>query len=156
MSASDRRACNFTGVRVGRGPTGLTLFGAIDDLWADAAGLHYVVDYKATSKKDEVSLDADWQGGYKRQVEFYQWLLRGRGLRVSDRAWFVYANGIRDGEAFDDVLRFRTKLIPYDGSDAWVEPTLRDVADCLASEHAPEADPECAFCDYVSRASAVD
>ena len=76
-------------------------------------------------------------------------------MRVSDRAWFVYANGIRDGEAFDDVLRFRTKLIPYDGSDAWVEPTLRDLADCLASERAPEADPACAFCDYVSRASAI-
>ena len=79
-----------------------------------------------------------------------------RGLEVSGRAWFVYANGIRDGEAFDDVLRFRTRVIPYDGSDAWVEPALRDVADCLASEHAPAADPECAFCDYVSRASAVD
>jgi hypothetical protein len=35
---------NFTGVRVEHGPTGLTLFGAIDDLWADAGGLHYVVD----------------------------------------------------------------------------------------------------------------
>jgi len=91
-----------------------------------------VVDYKATSKKDEVNLDADWQGGYKRQVEFYQWLLRGRGLKVSDRAWFVYANGIRDGGAFDDVLRSRTKLILYDRDDSWVEPTLRDVAHCLA------------------------
>jgi len=65
-------------VRVEHGPTGLTLFGAIDDLWADAGGLHYVVDYKATSKGGEVGLDADWQGGYRRQVEFYQWLLRGR------------------------------------------------------------------------------
>jgi hypothetical protein len=53
-------------VRVEHEPTGLTFFGAIDDLWVDADGLHYVVDYKATSKKDEVSLDADWQGGYKR------------------------------------------------------------------------------------------
>jgi hypothetical protein len=146
---------NFTGVRVEHGPTGLTLFGAIDDLWADAGGTHYVVDYKATSKRDEVSLDADWQDGYRRQVEFYQWLLRGRGLNVSDRAWFVYANGIRDGEAFDDVLRFRTKLIPYDGNDGWVEPTLRDVANCLALAHAPKADPKCTFCDYVARAAAA-
>ena len=53
----------------------------------------------------------------------------GKGLGVADRAWFVYANGIRDGDAFDDVLRFRTKVIHYDGSDAWVEPALRDVAD---------------------------
>jgi hypothetical protein len=33
-------------VRVEHAATGLTLFGAIDDLWADAGGLHYVVDYK--------------------------------------------------------------------------------------------------------------
>jgi hypothetical protein len=46
-------------------------------------------------------------------------------------------------------------VIPYEGSDAWVEPTLRDVAECLASAHAPEANPECAFCDYVARASAI-
>jgi hypothetical protein len=103
-----------------------------------------------------VNLDADWQGGYKRQVEFYQWLLRGRGVKVSDRAWFVYANGIKGDAAFDDVLRFRTKLIPYDGSDAWVEPTLGDVADGLGSEHEPDPAPECAFCDYVARASAID
>ena len=119
-------------MRVEHAATGLTLFGAIDDLWADAAGTLYVVDYKATSKAGEVSLDAEWQGGYRRQVEFYQWLLRGRGLRVSDRAWFVYANGIRDGGAFDDVLRFRTRVIPYDGNDAWIEPALRGVADCLS------------------------
>lgn len=81
--------------------------------------------------------------------------MRGKGLAVSDRAWFVYANGIRDGGAFDDVLRFRTKVIPYDGDDSWVEPALRDVADCLASGSAPEADPGCAFCEYVSRASAA-
>ena len=155
MSASDRRACNFTGVRVGRSPTGLTLFGAIDDLWADAGGLHYVVDYQATSKGGEVGFDAERPGGYRRQVAFYQWLLRGRGLEVSDQAKFVDANGIRDGAAFDDVLRFRTKVIPYDGNDGWVEPTLSDVADCLASESAPEAAPGCAFCEYVARASAA-
>ena len=89
------------------------------------------------------------------QVEFYLWLLRGNGLRVSDRAWFVYANGIRDGEAFDDLLRFRTKVIPYDGSDAWVESALRDVADCLASGSAPAPSPGCAFCEYVARAWAA-
>jgi hypothetical protein len=67
----------------------------------------------------------------------------------------VYANGIRDGGAFDDVLRFRTRVIPRDGSDAWVEPALRDVADCPASERAPGPSPGCAFCDCVARASAI-
>ena len=119
---------NFQGVRVDHAASGLTVFGAIDDLWVDAAGRHYVVDYKATAKADEVSLDADWQIAYKRQVEFYQWLLRGRGLDVADRAFFVYANGIKDDGPFDDVLRFRTKILAYDGNAHWVEPTLMAAA----------------------------
>jgi hypothetical protein len=146
---------NFTGVRVEHASTGLTLFGAIDDLWVDDHGEHYVVDYKATSKTSEVSLDAGWQDGYKRQVEFYQWLLRGRGLRVSDRAWFVYANGIRDDAPFDDVLRFRTRLIAYDGNAGWVEPTLRAVADCLARDTCPPAAADCEYCDYARRTGAI-
>lgn len=32
-------------------------------------------------------------------------------------------------------------MLPYNGSDAWVEPAPRDVADCLASDRAPEAAP---------------
>jgi hypothetical protein len=146
---------NFKGVRVEHGPSGLTLFGAIDDLWIDEAGCHYVVDYKATAKMDEVSLDADWQIAYERQVEFYQWLLRGRGLEVSDWAFFVYANGIKDESPFDDVLRFRTKVIGYEGSDAWVEPTIAALAECLALEEAPEPHIDCPYCQYVSQAIAV-
>jgi PD-(D/E)XK nuclease superfamily len=146
---------NFTGVRVDHAPTGLTLFGAIDDLWVDDHGEHYVVDYKSTSKNAEVTLDAEWQGGYKRQIEFYQWLLRGQGLRVSDRAWFVYANGIRDEAPFDDVLRFRTKVISYDGDASWVEPTLHAIEDCLGLDGPPQAAATCEYCNYARRACAI-
>lgn len=146
---------NFRGIRVQDADTGLTVFGAIDDLWIDGKGTYYVVDYKATSKKEEVSLDADWQISYKRQVEFYQWLLRQRGLRVSDEAWFVYANGIRDEEPFDDMLRFRTRLLAYVGNDAWVQPTLARIAQCLQMPHPPQPAPDCAYCHYVAAASAV-
>jgi len=104
---------NFKGVT--RQYRGIEFFGAIDDLWHDMFGVHYVVDYKATSKADEVSLDADWQIAYKRQVEFYQWLLRGNDLEVSNQAWFVYANGIKGDSSFDDQLVFKTKLLSYDG-----------------------------------------
>ena len=81
---------NFKGVRVLHEPSGFEVFGAIDDLWQDNSNSKLmVVDYKATSKNSEVSIDAPWQISYKRQMEFYQWLLRGRGLDVSDRCYFV-------------------------------------------------------------------
>ncbi len=147
---------NFTGVRVEHAPTGLVAFGAIDDLWVDAAGRHYVVDYKATAKAGEVNLDAEWQLAYKRQAEFYQWLLRQRGLDVADRAFFVYANGVKDDEPFDDVLRFRTKIIAYDGDDHWVEPTLSALAHCLAREEPPGPDLNCEYCSYVEKVARFD
>jgi len=46
-----------------------------------------------------VTLDAEWQDGYKRQMEIYQWLLRQNGLKVSDTGYFVYCNGKTDRKA---------------------------------------------------------
>lgn len=140
---------NFKGVT--RQYRGIEFFGAIDDLWHDMFGVHYVVDYKATSKADEVSLDADWQIAYKRQVEFYQWLLRGNQLEVSNQAWFVYANGIKGDGSFDDQLAFKTKLISYDGDASWIEPTLDSLIECLASESPPPESTDCSYCQYVAK-----
>ena len=67
---------NFVGVQYLDKETNLILFGAVDDVWVNKNGELIVVDYKATAKKSEVSLDADWQISYKRQMEVYQWLLR--------------------------------------------------------------------------------
>ena len=59
------------------------------------AGEVIVVDYKATSSATkEPSLDDDWKIQYKRQADVYQWLARRQGLKVSDTAYFVYANGL--------------------------------------------------------------
>ena len=146
---------NFTGVSAMHERTGLELFGAIDDLWVDSQGVHYVVDYKATSKTSEVSLDAEWQIAYKRQVEFYQWLLRRNDLQVSNRAWFVYTNGIKDERPFDDVLRFKSKLIPYDGNDSWVEPTIEAAFNCLAQSDVPKSSADCELCGYVDKVRRV-
>src|SRR3990167_11231825 len=76
---------NFTGVETHHTPTNFVVFGAVDDIWqktegADEGGKLIVVDYKATSKEAEVTLDAEWQDGYKRQMEVYQWLLRQNGF----------------------------------------------------------------------------
>ena len=145
---------NFKGVT--RQYRGIEFFGAIDDLWHDMFGVHYVVDYKATSKADEVNLDADWQIAYKRQVEFYQWLLRGNDLEVSDQAWFVYANGIKGDGSFNDQLAFRTKLLSYTGNASWIEPTLDSLIECLASESPPSASEDCPYCQYVAKRRTSD
>jgi hypothetical protein len=145
---------NFKGLRAVHEPSGFELFGAIDDLWRDQdTGELIVADYKATSKEAEVTLDAEWQDGYKRQMEFYQWLLRRQGPAVARRGWFVYCNGRRDLDAFDNRLEFRVKMIPYDGDDAWVEPLLLEIRDTLDAPEPPPPGDDCEYCVFAEKAA---
>jgi CRISPR/Cas system-associated exonuclease Cas4 (RecB family) len=143
---------NFTGVVALHEPTNLHVFGAIDDVWVNDEGELIVVDYKATSKDKEVSIDSDWQISYKRQLEVYQWLLRQNGFDVSDTGYFVYANARKDVDGFADKLEFKTRLIPYTGKDAWVEPTLKEMKACMDGNIPPVGDSimggACEFCTY--------
>lgn len=129
-------------------PSNLILRGGIDDVWKGADGKLIIVDYKATSKDGEVSLDAEWQIGYKRQMEVYQWLFRKNGFDVSKTGFFVYCNGDADKAAFDAKLEFDIKLIPYDGDDSWVENALVGAKKCLMSPSVPESGEDCDFCKY--------
>jgi len=139
---------NFKGIQVLHEPTNLQISGAIDDLWINPAGEYIVVDYKATAKESEVNIDADWQEGYKRQMEVYQWLLRQKGFKVSNTGYFVYVNGKTDRQAFDGKLEFDVKIIPYIGSDAWLPGTLQKIKECLLSEKAPPPSEKCEYCSY--------
>lgn len=146
---------NFTGVFTLHEPTNLHVFGAIDDVWVNENGELIVVDYKATAKAGEVSIDSDWQISYKRQLEVYQWLLRQNGFTVSDTGYFVYTNGRIDLDGFYDKVEFRTKIIPYTGSDAWVEPTLKKMKKTMEGDMpkvgtAAMGGP-CEFCEYARK-----
>jgi len=140
------------GIQFHHKETHFVLSGGIDDVWVDPEGKLNIVDYKATSKTSEVNIDADWQIAYKRQVEFYQWLFRKNDFTVSDTAYFVYCNGQADKAAFDGKLEFSIKIIPYEGSDKWIEPTLVKIKECLMG-NLPPITPTCEYCSYRSYAS---
>lgn len=142
----------FVGVQYHHEPTNLLVFGAVDDLWVSPEGKVIVVDYKATAKDKDVSIDSDWQISYKRQMEVYQWLLRQNGLDVDPTAYFVYTNGRLDLDGFFDKIEFRTKLIPYTGDDSWVEPTLKKMKAVMDGEMPAIGSSimggPCEFCTY--------
>src|SRR3989339_1989120 len=141
---------NFKGVQYYHEPTGLTITGAIDDLWINSKGEYIVVDYKATAKVGEITeLNEDWHEGYKRQMEVYQWLLRQNGYKVSNTGYFVYCNGIKDKEAFDAKLDFDVTLIAYKGNDSWVEKAIINAHKCLMADEIPSAGKDCDYCNYV-------
>jgi len=147
---------NFEGIQFLHTKTNLLIFGAIDDLWQNSREEYVVVDYKATSTKEKIeSLDKEWHEGYKRQIEIYQWLLRKNGYRVSNTGYFVYCNGVTDREAFDGKLEFDVVIIPYEGSDSWVEGIIFNIHKCLINDTPPEATLGCDYCSYREAASSA-
>jgi PD-(D/E)XK nuclease superfamily protein len=129
-------------------PTNLLLRGGVDDVWVNPTGELHIVDYKATSKATEVSLDAEWQDGYKRQMEIYQWLFRKNGFKVSPIGYFVYCNGDADKAAFDAKLEFDISVLPYVGDTDWIEHTIVNMHKCLMDSKIPAASVDCDYCAY--------
>lgn len=138
----------FKGIGYYHEPSGFIVTGSIDDIWVNPEGEIMIVDYKATAKSGEVSLDAPWQIAYKRQMEIYQWLYRKNNFNVSNVGYFVYCNGKKDKEAFDAKLEFDIKVIPYEGDDSWIEDVLVKANQCLVSDKLPAPGHECDFCAY--------
>ena len=129
--------------------TKFRLCGAPDDIWIKEDGELIVVDYKSTSKEEEIKeLDKEWQIGYKRQMEMYQYLLRKNGFKVSDTGYFVYANGKTDVPNFNNKLEFETNLVTYTGNDSWIENTIYKIYECLNSKVVPCASDTCDECLY--------
>lgn len=147
---------NFKGVRFYHQPTNFIVFGAVDDVWQDEKGKLIVVDYKATSTRQEITLENKYRQAYKRQVEIYQWLLEKNGFEVAKTAYFVYANGDKDKASFDGKLEFNVQIIPYIGNNKWVEQALNDAHKCLLSDIIPEAGIDCEYCQYRQDARKVE
>ncbi len=138
----------FLGVTVLHKSTNLEICGIIDDIWINPKGQLYIVDYKSTSTSKEISLEDEYKQGYKKQVEWYQWIFRQKGFDISDTAYFVYANGLKGDRIFDAKIEFELQIIVHKGDDSWVEPTIYTMKKCLESENIPDSGASCEFCLY--------
>jgi len=147
---------NFKGVQYHHKETNLIFTGAVDDLWLDTdTNEVVVVDYKATSKNSEVTIDAHWQQGYRRQMDFYQWLLRKNGLEVSEVGYFVYCNGDRQRQEFDSKVHFKISVLEYKGNESWIEDTILQIKKLLEQDNVPGYSKDCDYCTYIIDIDAV-
>lgn len=147
---------NFKGAQTIHEESNFTITGAVDDIWiytdGPDKGKLIIVDYKATSKDGEVTLDAEWQDGYRRQMEIYQWIFRRLGFEVSDTGYFVYANALRDRNSFSNKLDFSVKLFSHKGNTSWIEKSLMSAKACLEDNRIPKAKEDCEYCKYREKA----
>jgi hypothetical protein len=146
----------FKGITYQDKNTNFIITGGVDDIWINKQGEFIIVDYKATSKDEEVSLDAQWQIGYKRQMEIYQWLFRKNDFPVSKTGYFVYCNGKTDIDRFDARLEFDIKILPYVGNDLWVEDEVINAFRCLNGNGLPQSSLDCDYCNYRNAAKDLE
>jgi hypothetical protein len=139
---------NFHGIQVLHAKTNFLFTGAIDDVWMSPGGMLHIVDYKATSTTKKISLEDEWRQAYKRQMEMYQWLLRGSGYQVSDTGFFVYVNADSNRPQFGKNLTFTAQVLSYTGNANWVEDALIAAHECLVSDALPIPAKDCEWCAY--------
>ena len=144
---------NFVGKRYLHEGTNLLIFGAIDDLWINKKDELIIVDYKATSTIQEISLDDKWKQNYKKQLEIYQWIYKKSGFKVSKTGYIVYANASKNRAKFDGKLEFELTIHPHKGSTDWIEPTIFEIKKTLDSDKLPDSGAECEHCLYREKAS---
>jgi len=138
----------FVGACVLEPKTNLEICGIIDDVWVNQNEELLMVDYKSTSTSKEISLEDEYKQAYKKQMEVYQWIFRKKGFKVAKTGYFVFANAGRNRPQFDGRLEFELTIIPYQGDDSWLEPTLSEIKKCLESEQIPAASQNCEYCEY--------
>ena len=147
--------CQYVGASYVHKPTNLEICGIVDDIWVRPNGELIIADYKATSTKKEFSLEDEYKQGYKKQAETYQWIFRQNGFTVSETAYFVFANGIKDKDIFDGILEFEMSILEHKGDDSWVEDTIYEIKKCLESDTLPECNPECEHCAFRDKVNKV-
>lgn len=138
----------YSGAKILHKKTNFYIDGIIDDIWEDPKGNLVVVDYKSTSTSNEISLEDEYKQGFKRQAEIYQWIFRKMGFKVSDVAYFVYANASKNRPKFDGRLDFDLLILTHKGDDGWVEPTIQSIKTTLDRNKIPASGDKCEHCPY--------
>ena len=146
---------NFQGVSYIDENLGLKFYGAVDDVWVRPDGELILSDVKSTSKNifnwEETWQKYEYPKGYKRQLEMYQWLFRKNGFKVSDKAYLVYYNGLKNEPMFNQVLKFELHLVELQCNDNWVDATLVDAKQMLERDEYPQGSKNCETCQYLKK-----
>jgi hypothetical protein len=135
--------------------TGITVYGAIDDIWT-LDGQIVVVDYKSTARYAPVKElgTESYHDSYRRQLDFYAWLLNGNGLITSETGYLFYVTGRKGAAGFMGRLEFDPTLIEHKIDTSWIEPFLKEANSVLAGPP-PSGAEDCNWCQYRATVSSI-
>tara|TARA_Y100000589_G_scaffold317666_1_gene344051 strand:- start:2351 stop:3127 length:777 start_codon:yes stop_codon:yes gene_type:complete len=146
-------------------PTNLKVGGGLDDVWINKKTneLH-VIDYKSTSQRTkgkEISLNDPWKISYKRQMDFYVWVMQKKEFNISKIGYFLYCDGDRFADysflnSKDASMKFKMTLIPYDVDFSWVEEALYNIKSCLNLNSPPSHSKNCEYGNFISQIDLIN
>lgn len=134
------------------------LYGGIDDLWLNEEGEIVVVEYK-TLAEDKIHPDFKeirYSNFYKKQVEFYAWLLKKNNYKVSSTGYIIFYSPITNKETFNCKLEFKEHLYPVEIDYYWIEPTLNNALLCLKKDISPTSGKSCRACGYFTKLMSIN
>ena len=142
---------NRRGVEAKSKKTEFTLFGALDDLWLNKDTDEIVVlDYKATSNKndpDYVNSSQEYHKSYKRQLDFYAYLLKLNNYKIFKTGYWLICNAKDENQkTFEGKLSFKITLLSYDLKTDYIEDILVELEKCLKLEKPPSSGKYCSNC----------
>ena len=138
--------------------TNLKIGGGLDDVWLNReTGKLHLVDYKSTSQKSPgkaISLDDWWKASYKRQMDFYIWVMRRLKLNVSNTGFFLYCDGDRFTETkflgtTGATMEFKVTLLSYRANLTWIPSTLSGIKRVLEAKKCPDHSERCEYGSFL-------
>ena len=144
------------GLMVRHKDTSIILTGGVDDIWQDTRTKQLiVVDYKSQAKNGLADkkdyLDDPYHEGYKIQMNFYAYLLKGMGFDVHPTSYFLVCNAKRDDDGFHKTMNFDEYLVPYNWTIDGLEEQLDEMVALMNQHKIPEPNECCKNCAYADQ-----
>jgi len=141
--------------------TNIILSGGIDDIWQDTRNNKIiVVDYKSQASYYNVSqknyLSSPYRENYKKQIDFYAFILSEMGHNVSDKSYFYVCNANRSLDEFNGQLKFSETLIEYNWDSSWIPSEIEKMINIINTKNIPESNISCENCAYNRERSKLD
>ena len=140
---------NRKGIRWTDGLTGVTLYGAVDDIFEFPDGSLAVIDYKASG-----SAEGKVYPSYLFQLETYTYLLQRLGFKTASTGYLSYFLAVKDQE-FSGQLPFRAVVREAELNPSGVVDCFRAAVSLAGSDSMPKPGQECDLCRFTEESERV-